>query len=91
MYIDHVTDSYNESEHENKTIELLDKLDNMYETLRGYSGKGFNPLRRISDAVVEYKDRYVCFRTDFSTTLFATHNTETETVTKPALKLRIKN
>ena len=37
MYIDHVTDSYNESEHENKTIELLDKLDNMYERLGGYS------------------------------------------------------
>ena len=72
LYIDHVTDSFNGAEQEEETIKLLDNLDNIYENMQGYSGENFNPLNRISDTIVGYGERYVCYQTDFQTTLF--HN-----------------
>ena len=72
LFIDHVTDSFNGSEREEQTIALLDKLDELYETMQGCSGEYFSPLNRTTDAVVEYRDRYVYYRMDFQTTL--THN-----------------
>jgi len=70
LYIDHVTDSFDGAEQEEETIQLLDNLDQLYECMQGYSGKNFSPLNRISDAVAGYGERYVCYRTNFQTTLF---------------------
>ncbi len=89
LYIDHVTDSFDGAELENETIELLDNLDELYELMQGFSGENFNPLNRITDDIVEYKDRYVCYRTDFRTTLF--HNDKIEkTAKKPEVKMNYK-
>ena len=70
LYIEHVTDSFNGAEQEEETINLLDKLDELYECMQGYSGENFNPLNRKSDAIAGYSEGYVCYRTDFQATLF---------------------
>jgi hypothetical protein len=70
LYIDHVTDSFDGAELENETISLLDGIDEVHKILQGLWGTNFSPLSRISDYIVEWRDRYLCMRTDFRTTLF---------------------
>jgi hypothetical protein len=89
LYLDHVTDSFNGAEQENKTIELLDKQDIIHESMQGYAGECFNPLKRVSDSIMEYKDRYLCFRIDFQTTLFQ-NNPEQKTGKKTNIKFNFQ-
>lgn len=88
-YLDLVTDSFNNSEAENETIEILDNLDAMYDIMNGFAGDDFNPLNRLTDAIVEYKDKYVCYRTDFQTTLFQDKPATQETAPKPEPKFKL--
>ena len=84
-----VTDSFDSAEQENQTIELLDRLDATFEKMQGFSGEVFNPLSRIADSM-EYGKRYVCFRTDFQTTVFHPKPNATQSIQKPNVKLKIK-
>ncbi len=86
-YLDLVTDSFNDSEAENETIEILDNLDALYDEIDGYAGDDFNPLSRITDAITEYKEGYVVYRTDFTTTLFQNKAVQ-QTASKPEPKFK---
>ena len=89
LYLDLVTDSFDGSELENETIEILDAQDELYEIMQGFSGEDFSPLSRTSDMIYEYGERYVCYRMDFQTTLF--HDDEPPKMTglpKPVLTVK---
>jgi hypothetical protein len=89
LYVDLVTDSFNNSELENETIDLLDNLDKVYESLQDFSGDSFGPLNRTDDAIQEYGKRYVCYRTDFRTTLLR-YDSEQKTAETPGVKIGFK-
>lgn len=67
LYIDLVTDSFDSSESEHETDNLLDLQDLMFETLQGLSNVHLASLNRVSDAIVEYRNQFVCYRVDFKT------------------------
>jgi len=88
LYIDLVTDSFDNAELENETIEILDTQDDLFDSLHGFTGKNFNPLSRTSDSPHEYGEGYVCFKVDFRTTIFP--NGKIKTTKKPNPKLTLK-
>ncbi len=67
LYVDLVTDSFDSSESEHETDELLDLQDLIFETLQGLDSEYFCSLNRVSDQIVEYRNRFVCYRVDFKT------------------------
>jgi len=88
LYMDNVTDTYDNAESES-SVEILDNLDTLYEVVQGLYGQLFNPLNRVSDAVVEYRDRTVCFRTDFETVLLQSiENIVEQTAPTPTPKFK---
>lgn len=90
LYMDSVTDTFDNAESES-SVEILDNLDSLYETVQGLHGEYFNPLKRVADAVVEYRDRTVCFRTDFETVLLQSiENVVEQTVPTPIPNFKFK-
>lgn len=90
LYMDSVTDTFDNAESES-SVEILDNLDTLYEVVQGLYGQYFNPLNRVSDAVVEYRDRTVCFRTDFETVLLQSiENVVEQTAQTPTPKFNFK-
>lgn len=90
LYMDSVTDTFDDAESES-SVEILDSLDTLYEVVQGLYGQCFNPLNRVSDAVVEYRDRTVCFRTDFETVLLQSiENVVEQTAQTPIPKFNFK-
>jgi hypothetical protein len=85
-YVDLVTDSFDGAEQESETIKLLDVQDSAFEALEGYDGEDFNPLNRINDQPPQYGERFICFRTDFATTLFVTKKRQKAPLPKPKFK-----
>ena len=69
LYLDHSGDSLKDTEMEEQSLELMDRMDDVYQKLGDLSGQSFKRLVRSSDQVVSYKPRMVVFRCDFSTTL----------------------
>ena len=89
LYMDSVTDTFDNAESES-SVEILDNLDTLYEVVQGLYGQYFNPLNRVSDAVVEYRDRTVCFRTDFETVLLFIENVVEQKAQTPTTKFNFK-
>lgn len=69
LYLDFVTDSFDGAESENDSIALLDKMDEIFQTFQGVSCELFSQLIRVSEGIQEYGTGYICFRTDFSTSV----------------------
>lgn len=80
LYLDLVTESYKGSEQEENTLKIIDILDKLYETFQGFSGENFNAMTRVSDGVMEYANKYVCYKTEFKTLL---HQDDKEKVRRP--------
>ncbi len=91
QYLEHVTDSFDGAEMENETIELLDKQDDVYNTFQGLSCDMFSKMVRTSESTPEYGTRYICLRTDFTTNIKETSETEPIQVKKPTIKLQLNN
>lgn len=69
LYLDHSGDSVKGAETEDQSLELMDRMDEVFQILTDLSGVSFKRLVRSSDQVVSYKPRMVIFRCDFLTTL----------------------
>lgn len=65
-YDELVTDSFDGSESENETIELLDNQDALFQAFQGESCELFSAMIRVSESIHEYGNCYVCFKTDFT-------------------------
>ena len=69
LYLDLVTDSFDEAEQENETIELLDYMDAVYQAFEGFGIPGMSPLNRTNESKPQYGERFIAFRVDFSTSV----------------------
>lgn len=69
LYMDMVTDSFDTAELENETIELLDHMDDVFQTFEGFAVPGLTPLVRQTEYRPQYGARFIMFRVDFTTTL----------------------
>ena len=69
IYLDHSGDSLKGAGTEEQSLALMDKMDDVYQSLTDLSGQSFKRLIRTNDQVVTYKPRMVVFRCDFSSTL----------------------
>lgn len=67
LYLDNFGESFSGSKSEDKSLALLDKMDEVFQTFQGVSCEMFSKLIRTADETQEIKDNYICFRTDFST------------------------
>ena len=87
LYLDLVTDSFDGAESENDSIALLDKMDEIFQTFQGVSCELFSQLIRVSEGIQEYGSRYICFRTDFSTSVKDIKEVTTTRVTIPKINI----
>lgn len=87
LYLDLVTDSFDGSELESETIELLDKADDVFQTLQGVSCDLFSQLIRIGEAVHEYGNKYICLRTDFATSIKEEKEKVKIVIERPKIKI----
>ncbi|NDW10457.1 hypothetical protein [Dysgonomonas sp. 520] len=83
LYMDIVTDSFDGAELENETIELLDHMDDVFQTFEGFCVPGMTPLVRQTEYKPQYGERYIIFRVDFSTTIDSHKMMSNQTVSKP--------
>lgn len=74
LYYDLVTDSFDGAEQEAETIAILDMQDAVFQALEGLAGEDFNPLNRTSEQPAQYGTRYVCYTTNFKTTIYSIKN-----------------
>lgn len=70
LYLDLVTDSFDEAEQNDETLAILDSLDELNEALSGFSGTDFGSAMRLRDGVDHYGADYVCLKADFRFALF---------------------
>lgn len=88
LYLDLVSDSFNGAEREDKTIELLDRFDELFETFEGFSIPNMTPLVRSMEYKPQYGTRFILFQVDFSSTIDDQKDIERNTtpVTPPKFK-----
>lgn len=67
LYLDNVTDSFDGAEQEQQTIEMLDRIDDVYQVFEGFCIEGMTPLVRIRDYMPVYGTRLAMYRIDFTT------------------------
>lgn len=92
LYLDLVTDSFDNAEQEQETIELLDQQDSIFETLQGLDSEDFAPLNCINEEPAKYDvQRGMYFRTDFATEFYRSLIKETNKVPKPKPNFKFKN
>lgn len=67
FYQDIIGDCYNGSENEDHDLELLDKQDEVMDSLSGFTANGlFSGLIRTADSVERNGKRYICLRSEFT-------------------------
>lgn len=88
LYMDLVTDSFDSAEMENETIELLDHMDDVFQTFEGLAIPGLTPLVRQTEYKPQYGTRFIMYRVDFTTTLDSGKKIEQTTTTKPEVDLK---
>jgi hypothetical protein len=69
LYLDCVTDSFDGAEREEETIDLLDKMDDVFQAFEGFSIYGITPLVRKKEHKPQYGKRFIMYRIDFSSTV----------------------
>ncbi|WP_165027079.1 hypothetical protein [Dysgonomonas sp. ZJ279] len=69
LYLDLVTDSFDGAEGENETINLLDRMDDVFQTFEGFAVPGMTPLVRLTEFKPQYGTRFILYRVDFTTTV----------------------
>jgi hypothetical protein len=89
FYLDLVTDSFDGAESEEETIELLDRQDDVYRVFQGQSCELFSKLIRTNEEPPQYGERYIMFRTDFSTNVKEILEPVLATIQKPIIKLKM--
>lgn len=83
LYMDLVTDSFDTAELENETIELLDYMDDVFQTFEGFAIPGLTPLNRQTEYKPQYGTRFIAYRVDFATTIDSGKVNEKITIQKP--------
>lgn len=83
LFLDLDTDSFDGAEQENETIELLDHMDDVFQTFEGFSITGLTPLVRVTESKPQYGKRFIFFRVDFTTTVDDAKNIERTFIPKP--------
>ena len=86
LYVDLVTDSFDDSESENDTINILDNQDALHDRLNGFSGTHFAPLSRSYDNTAQYGNRFICFPVDFKTVITCPADQVITTAARPEPK-----
>lgn len=87
LYMDLVTDSFDSAELENETIELLDHMDDVFQTFEGFAVPGLTPLVRQTEYRPQYGIRFIMFRVDFTTTLDSGKVIESNSTPKPEVEI----
>lgn len=87
LYLDLVTDSFDGAKLEEETLQILDKMDEIYQIFHGLSTAGFSKLIRTREALVEYGKNYLCFRTDFTTSTRDAKDTRTLKIARPSITI----
>jgi hypothetical protein len=83
LYLDLVTESFDEAEQEENTLLLLNSQDKIYEVLQESSGDYHGSMICINDQVHEYGPGYICFKADFKTLIERSHAPITQTTARP--------
>lgn len=91
LYLDLVTDSFDTAEQENETIELLDRMDDVFQTFEGFSIPGLTPLVRQTEYKPQYGKRFILFRVDFTTTSDSRKEPEYVTIPKPDPEIKAES
>lgn len=91
LYMDLVTDSFDDAEMENETIELLDHMDDIFQTFEGFSIPGLTPLVRQIEYKPQYGTRFIMYRVDFASTLDSGKQIKQTTTAKPEVELKPYN
>lgn len=87
LYLDNVTESFVGAEAENKSLEILDKIDFFGEELDGLESEYFSPLNLTEDSIIGYENGIFAFQIDFSTSIYVDKHIE-EMVKKPNVKFK---
>lgn len=90
LYLDLVTDSFDGAEQENETIELLDHMDDVFQTFEGFSIPGLTPLVRQTEYKPQYGTRFIMFRVDFTTTINSSKMIDRTIIRKPDPEIQFK-
>jgi hypothetical protein len=82
LYLANRTDTFEGSEMEEESLTILDDQDAIYDNLQGLSGDGFDPLERKSELPQSLGQGWICFATEFTTTLYSSYPTSRVLVQK---------
>ena len=90
IFMENVTDSFDGSETEHESIEMLDAQDELYDIMEGFSGEGFSPLCRKGEAAPLYDKRFVMYTVNFQTEFTSSHVKEMVLVERPEVNFKFK-
>ena len=90
LYMDLVADSFDGAELENETIELLDHMDDVFQTFEGFVVPGLTPLVRQTEYKPQYGTRFIMYRVDFTTTIDSGKMIERISVPKGKPEIEVK-
>ena len=69
LYLPIVQNTFDESEAEDDTLNMLDANNDVFTSVNGLNGTGFSYIERISEGKPKYDKEYVCFETIFKVKL----------------------
>lgn len=87
IYTDALTDTFNGSENEDETLELLDNQDVIFQKFEGFCDENrdlFSPLNRVSEKT-SYATQMIITKVDFTTELYDALLKTEQTVHRPKL------
>ncbi len=88
-YIELVSDSFEGSELEDDTISLLDNMELIYQNFHGLRTSNYTALIRVGENIDQYGTRFICFRTDFTTSRKDSINKPQTVKINPTVKINI--
>ena len=65
LYLPCVTDSFDNAELEDETIQILDRWDELYKAFHGFNCEQITKLVRKQEQTAEYGNGYICLRSEF--------------------------
>ncbi len=69
LYLANAQNTFDESEAEDDTLNMLDANNDVFTSVNGLNGIGFSYIERINEGKPKYDKEYVCFETIFKVKL----------------------
>ncbi len=87
LYLPCVTDSFDNAELEDETIQLLDKWDEVYNVLHGFNCGQITKLTRTREQAADYGNGYICLRSELVASIVDKQLSQTIKIQRPNIQI----